>query len=198
MNVIRKRDMERAQESIVNTLNPSKRIRDLEKRLKFSETFENRVALADALLEDGMVESAIGHYKAALKDMFKEDYYVLSKLQEAYFNLSDFENSLEIAEKIKGNQKFPKSRSNFIYGLTLEQKGQLQAAEEQLRRFDAPYNYYQQRLELARFLVRCENKADAKTIYQEIVDESENMSKQSLRANRAVFKLAKEELSVLV
>ncbi|MEO1012954.1 MAG: hypothetical protein AAFX53_16770, partial [Bacteroidota bacterium] len=161
MNVVRKRDVEKAQESLVHTLNPSKRISDLEKRLKFSETFENRIALADALMDDGLYDRAVVHYNAALKDMFKEDYYVLSKLTEAHYKLSHFGTSIGIAEKIRKNPNFPKSRANFLYGLALEKEGDLERSEKELKRFDAPYNYHAQRLELARFFMRTGKRQDA-------------------------------------
>ena len=193
MNVIRKGDVEKAQENIVQSLNPTKKIRDLEKRLGFSETFDNRVALADAYMENNMFDKAIEHYKASLKDMFENDYYVLSRLQEANYQLSDIDKSLEIAERIKDNQAFLKSKANLLYAFALEKKNEMEASEKQFRLFDAPYNYYAQRLELARFLVRRGKLADAKAIYQGILDESENMSRQSYRANRVSIKLAKEE-----
>lgn len=197
MNVIQKRDIEKAQESIVTVINPSKRIKDLEKRLKFSETFENKVALADAYLEEKMFNEAIKHYQEALKDVFENDFYVLTKLQEAFYYTSKFKDSITTAERIIDNPSFKKSRSSFLYGMALEKNGDLKRAEVFLRNFDAPYNYYMERLELARFLVRINKIEDGKDVYREMVNESENMSKQSLRNNRHLMKKAKEELNQL-
>ncbi|WP_350293898.1 hypothetical protein [uncultured Croceitalea sp.] len=197
MNVIQKRDIEKAQESIVTAINPSKRIKDLEKRLKFSETFENKVALADAYLDEKMFNEAIEHYQGSLKDVFKNDFYVLTKLQEAYYYTSKFKASIATAERIIDNPSFKKSRSSFLYGMALEKNGDLKKAEVFLRNFDAPYNYFMERLELARFLVRIYKIEDGKGVYQEMVNESENMSKQNLRNNRHLIKKAKEELNQL-
>ena len=80
MNVFQKRDLVKVQENIATTINPTKKIRDLEKKFKFSTTFENQVALADAYLEAGMYTKAIQNYEASLKDVFKKDFYVISKL----------------------------------------------------------------------------------------------------------------------
>ena len=197
MNVFQKRDIEKAQEEIVAVINPSKRIKDLEKKLKFSESFENRVKLADAYLEENMFDSAIENYEASLKDVFKNDYYVLSKLLEAYYFSTQFGKSIEIAERIEDNTKFKKSRASFLYALALEKTGKIEEAETYLIKFDAPYNYYMERLELARFFVRQRENEKARNTYQEIVDEAENMSRQSYRTNRVLIKKAKEELKTL-
>lgn len=197
INVVQKRDIEKAQETLATVINPSKKIKDLEKRLKFSETFENRVALADAYLDEKMYNEAIEHYQGSLKDVFKNDFYVLTKLQEAYYYTSKFQDSINIAKRILDNPSFKKSRSSFLYGMALEKNGDLARAEIFLKNFNAPYNYYMERLELARFLVRNNKIEDGREVYQEMVNESENMSRQSLRNNRLIIRKAKEELNQL-
>lgn len=196
-NLVQKRDIEKVQDSLVTTLNPTRKIKDLEKKFRFSETFENQVALADAYLEELIYDKAIENYEASLKDVFKNDFYVLSKLQEANFHISKFDESIGFANRIKEHAEFKKSKASFIYGLSLEKNGDIETAEGQLRLFDAPYNYYMERLELARFLVRNNKLNDGITVYREMVNESENMSKLSFRNNKSFIKKAKEELAAL-
>ena len=197
MNVIRKGDIEKAQEQLVVAINPTKRIKDLEKRFRFSPTFENQVALADAYFEEKLYEPATTHYNEALKEVFANDFYVLAKLQDVYFQVSDFQKSLEIAERIIGDAKFAKSKSAFLYGMTLEKVGKLEEAERWLATFDAPYNYYEERVALGRFYKRIGKSDLAKNIYTDILLEAENMSKQSHRANRMSIKEAREESKTL-
>ncbi|NKI33387.1 PLDc N-terminal domain-containing protein [Croceivirga thetidis] len=195
MNVFKRRDLEKAQDELVKTLNPTKKIKDLQKKLSFSETFENRVALADAYMENANYDEAIALYSEALKDMFANDYYVLSRLQEAYFKVSNFEKVLEISEQIKTNPSFKKSSANLIYAKILEKEGAYSEAEEQFRLFDAPYNYYAQRLELAQFLLRRDKKEDAEQVLQEIETEAQNMSRENYRNNKQTIKAAREILT---
>jgi len=197
MNVIRRSDLENAQGNLVQTFNPTKKIRDLEKKVKFSETFENKVALADEYLKQGGYANAIEYYELSLKDTFANDYYVLTKLQEAHYLNDDVEKSLAVAEKIKDNKAFRKSRANLLYALALDKKGDYATAEEQFRLFDARYNYYEERLALARFLIRRNKQIDAKEVLQGLINESENMSKQSFRTNKFFIRQAKEELNNL-
>lgn len=196
-NVFQKRDIEKVQESLVTAINPSKKITDLEKKLKFSETFENRVALADAYLEERLYPEAIAQYESSLKDVFSQDFYVISKLLEANYHSSNKEEVLACAEKILNDAKFRKSKASFMYALTLEKTGNVQTAEEILRTFDAPYSNFAERLELGQFLVRHDKQNDAKELYQEMVSESENMSNPNFRQNRHLIKIIKEELQTL-
>ncbi len=72
--MIQKRDVEKVQEEPLSVINPSQKVKDLEKQLRFSESFENRVKLADAYLDEKIHEKAIEHYDTALRDNFKDDF----------------------------------------------------------------------------------------------------------------------------
>lgn len=192
MNVFNKRDIDKVQEGIVSVINPTKKITDLEKKFRFAETFENQIALADAYLEVGMYDMAIDNYKASLKDVFINDEYATSKLLEAYYFSSQWNKVMDIAEKIKSNSKFKKSKASFLYALALEQNGDIDKAEELLTHFDAPYSNYQERLELADFYLRNGKQKASSELIQEMITESEGMSKISLRQNAATLKKIKE------
>lgn len=195
--VFQKRDLDRAQESIVTVLNPTKKISDLEKKFQFSDTFENQVALADAYLEAEFYVKAIENYREALAKGFQTDFYAISKLQQAYYYSSLFSESIVEAEKILDNSKFKKSQAQFLYGMAMEKIGKIDEAEEILKQFDAPFSRYQERLVLAQFYIR-NNKPDAsKTLLEEMITESENMSKQSRKNTKNIIKKAKEELAAL-
>lgn len=194
-NVIRERDIEKVQQNLVTTINPTKQIKDLEKKFKFSETFVNQVALADAYLEAEHFEKAIENYEASLKDVFKNDFYTMSKLEEAYYYSSKFNESIACAEKIKDSPKFKKSRAAFLYALALDKTERVEEAEALLKTFDAPYSRYQERIELSKFFIRNDKSNKAREILEEIVTESEGMSKTSYKQNRILISKAKELLT---
>lgn len=192
VNVFNKRDIDKVQNEIVSVINPTRKITNLEKKYKFSATFENQVALADAYLEAGMIDNAIENYKASLKDVFENDFYVQSKLLEAYYKSSEYDQAIIMADKIKENKSFRKSPASFLYALALEKKGDIEKAMEILSQFDAPYSNYSERYELAKFYIR-NNKLNASNdLLEEMINESESMSKISYRQNAAVLKKIKE------
>lgn len=185
--VYNKRDAEKITDEITHIINPTKKIRDLEKQLQFSETYQNRVNLADALLENKDYNNAIVHYLDALEGNSQNDFYVMKQILEAYFYIEDFENVIVYAEQIKEHPEFKKSRAQFLYGLALEKLGNYKAAETNLRAIDIRYSFYNERLVLAKFLMSRNKDAEAKDILEEIHSESQHMTKTNKRLFRATI-----------
>jgi hypothetical protein len=172
------------QVDIVSIINPTKKVKDLEKRLEFAETFQNQVNLADAYLEIKDYQNAITLYKKALEDQLQNDVFVVKQLMEALYMAEDYDAVITYAKKIELQTEFIKSRAQFIYGLALEKLGKYDEAEENLRQIDARYSFYEERLILAKFL-RSRNKMfDAKEIIDEIYSESQYMTKENRKLNR--------------
>ena len=163
-------------------------------KLKFSETFKNQTALADAYLEAGLHDLAIENYEASLTGTFQNDFYMISKLQEAYYFSSRLEKAIVYAERIIDYPKFKQSRACFLYALALEKTGKLELAETYLAQFDAPYSRYIERLELAKFYIRNAKPDEAKEILKEIGKESKGMSKVSYQQYKIPINKAKELL----
>tara|TARA_R110002049_G_scaffold211159_2_gene382185 strand:- start:5412 stop:6137 length:726 start_codon:yes stop_codon:yes gene_type:complete len=185
--VYNKRDAEKITSEITNIINPTKKITDLEKRLEFSETYQNRVNLADAYLENKDYNNALPHYLEALNDSSQNDFYVVSKLVEAYYLAEDCNKVVLYAEKVKERLEFKKSRTQFIFGLAEEKLGNFESAENNLRQIDVRYSFYEERLILAKFLISRDKEADAKEILEEIQNESQYMTKTNKRIYRTTI-----------
>jgi len=192
--VYNKRDTEKITNEITHIINPTKRIKDLEKQLQFSETYQNRVNLADAYLEIKDYSSAIPHYLEALEGTMQNDFYVIKQLIVAYFNTDEYKNVVLYAEKIKEHLEFKKSHSQFLYGLALEKLGKFVAAESNLRAIDIRYSFYNERLVLAKFLINRNKGAEAKEILEEIHTESQHMTKP----NKKLFRVTIQEVEKLL
>lgn len=194
--VFNKNDVEKIQSELTTIINPTKKVKDLEAQLQFSETFQNRVNLADAYFEIKDFNNSAKHYQACLKDNFKHDIYVIKQLIASYFELNDYENVIFYSEKIKNKSEFENSVTQFIYGLSLDKVGRTEEAEVELRKIDKRFSNYNERLILAEFLLEKGEKDDAKEILQEISIESQHMNKDNKRIYRAtiaqVEKLLKE------
>ncbi|MBQ4820449.1 hypothetical protein [Aquimarina sp. MMG016] len=184
--VFNKRDLNVVQNEIVNVINPTKKINDLQKRLDFADTFQNRVNLADAWMEAGDYQKALVEYEKALNDNYDKDFGVVKKMIEGYYQTSQYEKVVFCAEKIVSKPEFKGSRSQFLYGLALDKEGESEQAEENLRAIDQRYSNYAERYRLAQFLVEKEKVEDAKEILLEIVSESQHMSKPNRNKYRNV------------
>ncbi|WP_299397005.1 hypothetical protein [uncultured Gelidibacter sp.] len=191
--VLTKRDTEKIQENLTTIIDPSKKIRDLEKKLEFTDTYENRVNLADAYLASHDYAKAILHYKKALEDKTQSGFYVKSQLVKAYYYSKDFEEVIRLGEILEPYKEFEKSHVPFYYGMALAEKDRTIEAEAQLKIIDKPYSNYNERLAFAKFLLNVEKTDAAKTLLDELHEEMQNMTKM----NQRIYKVTAVEVEKL-
>ena len=182
--VYNKRDAEKITTELTHIINPTKKVKDLEKQLEFSESYQNRVNLADAYFEIKDYNNALPHYLEALDDSSQTDFYVSGKLVEVYFLVEDYNNAILYGDSIKTHTEFKKSRIQFIYGLAHEKLENFEEAEAHLRQIDIRYSFYEERLILAKFLISRDKTDDAKDILEDVSSESKHMTKPNKRLYR--------------
>lgn len=192
--VYNKNDANKIQQEITSILVPTKKVNDLEKQLAFSETYQNRVNLADAYLEMKDYGNAITHYEVAIKDKSQKGLHETKQLVKAYYGLQDYKKVINYAEKIKSEPEFENSKAQFIYGLALEQEEHIEAAEITLRKIDLRYSNYEERLILAQFLLNHNKREEAKAILNDILLESQNMTKP----NKKLYRTTIQEVQKLI
>jgi len=186
LKVYNKNDAEILHNEITTIINPTKKIRDLEKTSEFSDTFQNRMNLADAHFQNSDYLNAVLHYNKALDEHSDADIHAHERLITCYNVLEDYDKLIVHAEKIKDTFEFKKSKSQFLYGLALDKTGNSDEAETIMRLIDQRYSHYDERVILAKFLIHREKKADARMILNDILVESQHMNK----VNKKLYKLA--------
>ncbi|WP_250433915.1 hypothetical protein [Hanstruepera flava] len=184
--VFSKRDAKKISNEITTIINPTKKVKDLEQKLKFSDTYQNRVDLADAYFQIHDFDHAIFHYQKALEDKSQNNDYIKQQLIAAYFNKGDFKDVINFWEQMnEGN--FKNSESEFLYGMALYKSGFVDKAEQYLRNVDKRYSNYEERLQLSKFLFEIGKESDAKEILNEIYAESQHMTKINKRKYRTTI-----------
>jgi hypothetical protein len=151
--VFNRKDIEVIQNELTTIINPSKKIKDLEDKLQFSETHQNRINLADEYLKIGDYNNAIIHYKKSLEGNFKEDFHAIEQIIKAYYKTEDFKKVLEYSKIINHKVNFKKSKAHFFYALSLEKLEYYDDAELELRKINQPYSNYVARLVLSKLLI---------------------------------------------
>jgi hypothetical protein len=91
--------------------------------------------------------------------------------------------------------EYKQSKTQFICGLAYEKLGDFEAAEHNLREIDIRYSFYDERVVLAEFLISRNKKEEAKTILEEIVNESKHMTRVNQKLYRTAVNQAKKILS---
>lgn len=187
VNVYNKKDAEKIQNEITTIINPTKKVKDLISKVEFSDTFQNRINLADAYYELNDFNNAIEHYEKALNDNYGNDYHTTEQLIECYSQLGNFNKVVTYAEKIKNHSDFKKSRAQYLLGVALYNLGRDEEAENELLHINQRYSNYEERLSLAKFLNERGKVADAKEILTEINNESQHMTKPNRRKYRSTI-----------
>lgn len=194
MEVFSKRDLRKVQSSVGAVINPGGRIKDLEEKLRFADTFNNRVTLADAYLATGDADRAIELYESVLTGLFVDNEYVIINLIAAYYEKGRYQSILQIAPRIQKTPDFMRSRSRLLYALALDKSGKTDLAEKEFQGLNVRFSAYEARYEYGLFLERIGKLNDARELFEEIVREGSHLSAQEKRDSRQWISKAQEAL----
>ena len=192
LEVVSKRNIAITKERISTSLNPAKKINDLKDKLNNSDTFQNKTNLADAYREDKNYTEAIHYYTSALDSKFNDDKSTINKLAKCYFEVKDYKNVVEYASQLNLDTGFKDTIC--IYAISLEKCGFNDKAKIEFKKTDIRYSNYPERLELARFLVRQDDKLEAKETLTGIIFEIENMIETNQRKYKYIYRESKKLL----
>ena len=179
--IIKKQHISTVQDGVATIIRPTGKVKDLEKRFNFSNTFANRVALADAYLDSGMYQKARELYEGGLTGMFHDNEHVIKQLIQCYYHLGRYEDIIPIAPKVSGSMDFSKSVCNLMYAHALEKTGKVDLADEEFQRMNHRFSNYEARYSYGCFLLRNDRKEDAASLFNEILGEAEHLSSQEKR-----------------
>lgn len=190
-------EIQQVQSGVKTIINPTGKIKKLETQLKFSDTFNNRVALADAYLATGNTDKAIELYNSSLTGAFTESEHVHFQLIIAYCIKENYEAVLPLAKKMYNRPQFARSKAHIAYALALENAGNKEQAEKEYQTMKARFANFEARYNYGRFLIRENRIDDARQLYKSIAEEETQLSNRERKYNRHWINLCKEELRKL-
>jgi hypothetical protein len=193
--IVSVRNLGDIQSGLGTVLNPTGRIRRLENNLRFSDTFNNRVMLADAYLGIGRVDEAIELYTSSLTGAFTENDYVFRQLIASYFIKQRYQDVIPLARKIYNHPEFQRSRGHMQYACALGYTGDNQGADREFRKLKARFSAFEARYQYALFLGKIGRADEARHIFKEMTEEAPHLSPRERKSNRAWILKAKEELN---
>lgn len=195
--VLSKRDIEMVQDGLTSIINPTKKVLDLKKQLEFSETFQNKVNLADAYFEIYDYNNAINYYENAIDSNFSEDTYVISKLIDAHYYAKNYKKAINHFNSLDILTQTISSNNLLHYGLSLNETGKPKTALKQLKKLNVNFSNYNERLVLAEFLIEKGETSEAKIILTEILEESKYFTKINVKVYRQTINVVKSLLKNL-
>lgn len=192
--IINRNQLQHIQSGAGNLLNPTGSIRKLEKQLSFSDTFHNRVALADAYLAKDRINEAIHLYESSLSGVFSENEHVLQQLIIAYAQAGRYADILPLAKKVYTLPQFLRSNAHVQYAIALEKTGHKDLAEKEFQKMHSRYAHFGTRYHYGLFLVRDQRPQEAQKVMNEILEEAGHLSAREKRYYREWLVKTKEEL----
>lgn len=195
--VITGREIDQVSSGMGQVFNPGASIKKLEQQLRFSDTFHNRIALADAYLAKGFTNDAIALYEQSLTGVFTENEHVIKQLIIAYANVNRFADILPLSKRIYNSPQFAKSKVHVVYALALEHAGNKEQAEKEFKLMNSRFAYFEARYQYALFLSRNGRKEEAVQLLDDMVAESTQLSSRERRFNGLWISQAREELRKL-
>ena len=187
-------EIQKVQTGIGSILNPGGNIKRLEENLRFSDTFNNKVQLADAYLAEGHIDEAIELYESSLTHAFEENEYVHAQLIIAYYEKQRYTDLISVAKKIYRLPQFARSKSNMLYAIALGYTGNNELAEKEFKKMKSRFAYFEPRYQYGMFLKRSSRIDEARSIFSEMLEEGSHLSPREKRSNRVWLNKAKEEL----
>ncbi|WP_229689014.1 PLDc N-terminal domain-containing protein [Puia dinghuensis] len=175
-------------------VSPAARTRRLEENLRFADTFNNRVLLANAYMLSGRTEEAIELYSSSLTGAFSENEYVINRLIAAYFKTERYPELILLAKKIYNTPPFARSEAHLYYARALEITGDKEGAEKEFRKMKGRFADFEARYQYSLFLQRAGRDSEAQGILEDIVKESPHLSSRERRANYTWIQKSREEL----
>lgn len=175
-------------------VSPAGRVRRLEENLRFADTFNNRVLLADAYKAAGRMEEAIELYTSSLTGAFTENEYVINQLISAYFETKQYPELILLARKIYKRPQFARSEAHLLYARALDNTGDKEGAEMEFKRMKGRFADFAARYQYSLFLQREGREKEAQVMLEDIVGEAHHLSSRERRSNRTWIQKSKEEL----
>jgi hypothetical protein len=192
--IITGREIRTVQSGMGEIINPSGSIRKLEDALRFSDTFNNRVALADAYLKAGEHAKAAALYESSLTGAFTENEYAISQLIRAYYAEKRYTDIVAIAPRIRKQPQFARSTAHILYAMSLGNTGRDDQAEQEFLGLKGRFSNFEARYYYAMFLQKNNRIAEARKLLQEIAEEIPQLSSVERRYHQQWLGLSKDLL----
>lgn len=192
--VFNRNDIGNVQSGINSVIFPAAKIKKLESNLVFSDTFNNRIALADAYLASGQIDKAIALYEESIAGTFVDHEHANMQLMAAYFEKGRYADVVNIGKKINQLPQFARSRVRMQYAISLSYIDKNELAEIEFKAMNGRFSNYESRFEYGKFLIRNNRSAEAAQIFKGIMQEASHLSSNERRNNRVWFGKVNDEL----
>ena len=185
----------KAGNKLKKTLAPNRDLKIYSDNLERADTIDNKISLANELLNKGMVKDAIALYKESLNGIYRYEPILMLGLSKAYFENNEYQKTKKTLDSlIEENPDFKSQEGHLLYARVLEMLGDLSGALEEYKVVSGYYSGYEAKCRYALLLKYQGDATEANLLFNEILNDSKFSSKHANSLNSEWIKIAKDEV----
>lgn len=182
----------------LQTLDPQRRCRELQRQLELSNTVQNRSRLAAESLALGDYANAAELYQGLLSGLYATEPDFMLGLARAQAGQADYADARATLDAlIQANPQFRSSDGHLLYARCLEELGEIEAALVEYRVLADSYPGEEGRYRYAALLARHQHDAEARAVLESLLHRAKLMPGYYQRKEQAWLKAARSELARL-
>ena len=185
-----------AAQGVARALNPTRGMREAERRLRMTPTTGNKTALAEAYLAANRTDEALSLFQDAATGIHATDPAILMGLARAHFTRGEFAETERVLEQLRhANPDYASPEGHLLYARSLEAQGKLPEALQEYAALAPYYPGEEARCRYALLLQKAGRPDQARRIFEEICQEAEDAPRHARRAQREWYDLARRQLA---
>ena len=182
-----RRNYENIKEGIKGTLIKNYTLDKLEEKVRFSDTFANKLELAKEHINVGNNDRAIEILNSCSKNHFEDDPTLNTHLLHVHYLNEDYEKAVKYGNTLEGNREFQKSNEIVAYAWANYKTGNIEKAKSIFEKLDTRYSNYPQRLEYVYFLIEYQGNEAAEEVLNELMVEINSMDSYERKINKQII-----------
>lgn len=187
-----KRKLENIAEGVKASFISNYAIDKLEQKVKFSDTFTNKMELATEHMKVGNHDRAQEVLETCYSGKYENDPELNMKLLQTHYLKEDYEAVVKYGSNLLSEKDFKNSPEKTAYAWSLYRLGRVDEANDIFKAMDINYCNYKNRLEYAYFLEKSQSGAQAMAKVEELLDEIEAMDNYEKKRNKPIIKSIKQ------
>ena len=171
-------------EGLKQVVNSNYRLEQLEAAVKFSNSAQNKMNLADAYVAFGRNPEAISLYQECLTGYMSDDSSLKLKLLHAFYQNGQYSECIELGRQLSADKTFANALERISLAQAYSKAGQPDAATREFEAMDRPFTNFEHRYAYARHLADLGDVAGAREKVNEVLSEKEMMKSLERRTHR--------------
>ncbi len=181
------RNIEHIPEQVKESFVQNNAIDKLEEKVTFSDTFTNKLELADEHLNVGNYDRALEILESCSFGTHKDDVHLNMKLIQGYYLKENFEKVLEHGKLITDKKEFLNSPQRIAFAWSSYHLGEIEQANKIFSNMDTQFSNYENRLEYSYFLQDTKGDHHAQVKVEELLEEIKEMDSYEKGLNKKVI-----------